>query len=120
MMKMRRSSALYRDFFDSYDNIFRNAKFDPSDEDKRRVIQALKTLDSGENLEEAVNVEQVLRYFTVQVFVVNMDSYLGKTGHNYFLYEEEGRLSILPWDYNLAFATYSLGMPDPVNDSPSM
>ena len=29
---------------DSYDNIFRNAKFDPSDEDKRRVIQALKTL----------------------------------------------------------------------------
>lgn len=105
------------DFFDSYDNIFRNAKFDPSDEDKRRVIQALKTLDSGENLEEAVNVEQVLRYFTVQVFVVNMDSYLGKTGHNYFLYEEEGRLSILPWDYNLAFATYSLGMPDPVNDS---
>lgn len=105
------------DFFDSYDNIFRNAKFDPSDEDKRRVIQALKTLDSGENLEEAVNVEQVLRYFTVQVFVVNMDSYLGKTGHNYFLYEEDGRLSILPWDYNLAFATYSLGMPDPVNDS---
>ena len=62
-------------------------------------------------------MEQVLRYFTVQVFVVNMDSYLGKTGHNYFLYEEDGRLSILPWDYNLAFATYSLGMPDPVNDS---
>lgn len=104
------------DFFDSYDNIFRNAKFDPSDEDKRRVIQALKTLDSGENLEEAVNVEQVLRYFTVQVFVVNMDSYLGKTGHNYFLYEEDGRLSILPWDYNLAFGTYALGMTNPIKD----
>ena len=24
---------------------------------------------------------------------------------------------MLPWDYNLAFATYSLGMPDPVNDA---
>ena len=24
---------------------------------------------------------------------------------------------MLPWDYNLAFATYSLGMPDPINDS---
>ena len=46
-----------------------------------------------------------------------MDSYLGKTGHNYFLYEEDGILSILPWDYNLAFATYSLGMPNPINDS---
>lgn len=26
-------------------------------------------------------------------------------------------MSILPWDYNLAFATYSLAMPDPINDS---
>ena len=26
-------------------------------------------------------------------------------------------MQILPWDYNLAFATYSLGMPDPINDS---
>ena len=62
-------------------------------------------------------MDQVLRYFTVQVFVVNLDSYLGRTGHNYFLYEEDGILSILPWDYNLAYVTYSLGMPDPVNDS---
>ena len=28
-----------------------------------------------------------------------------------------GVISILPWDYNLAFATYSLGMPDPINDA---
>lgn len=105
------------DAFESYDNIFRHAKFDIADADKRRVIEALKMLSTGENLEAAINVEEVLRYFMVQVFVVNMDSYLGKTGHNYFLYEEDGILSILPWDYNLAFATYSLGMPDPINDS---
>ena len=58
---------------------------------------------------------QVLRYFTVQVFVMNWDSYLGHTGHNYFLYEENGILSILPWDYNLAFGTYALGMTNPIN-----
>ena len=105
------------DEIDSYENIFDNAKFDITDADKTRVIEALKVLDSGENLETAIHVDEVLRYFTVQVFVVNMDSYLGRTGHNYFLYEEDGILSILPWDYNLAFATYSLGMPDPINDS---
>ena len=105
------------DDIDSYDNIFRNAKFDISDADKQRVIDALKVLSSGVDLETAINVDEVLSYFTVQVFVVNMDSYLGKTGHNYFLYEEDGVLQILPWDYNLAFATYSLGMPDPINDS---
>ena len=105
------------DSFDSYDNIFRNAKFKPTDADRRRVIEALRILSTGENLEQAIDVDEVLRYFTVQVFVVNLDSYLGRTGHNYFLYEEDGILSILPWDYNLAFATYSLGMPDPINDS---
>ncbi|MEE0200335.1 MAG: CotH kinase family protein [Muricomes sp.] len=105
------------DEFDSYDNIFRNAKFDITDADKTRLIESLKALSTGENLESAINVDEVLRYFTVQVFVVNLDSYLGRTGHNYFLYEKEGILSILPWDYNLAFGTYSLGMPDPINDA---
>ena len=104
---------------EDYDNIFRHAKFDCTESDKQRLIQALKVLTEGQGTEaeSAVNVDEVLRYFTVQVFVVNLDSYLGKTGHNYFLYEEDGVISILPWDYNLAFATYSLGMPDPVNDA---
>ncbi len=100
-----------------YDNIFRNAKFHPTPAEKQRIIDALRVLDSGEDLESVIDIDEVLRYFTVQVFVVNLDSYLGRTGHNYFLYEEDGILQILPWDYNLAFATYSLGMPDPINDS---
>ena len=42
-------------------------------------------------------MDGALRYFVGQVFLMNWDSYLGHTGHNYFLYEEEGQLSILPW-----------------------
>lgn len=101
---------------DSYPGIFENAKFKTSRADQERVIGALKTLSTGENLETAVDVDEVLRYFTVQVFVMNWDSYLGHTGHNYFLYEENGILSILPWDYNLAFGTYALGMTNPIKD----
>ncbi len=100
----------------SYPNIFNNAKFDVDTADQERLIQALEVLASGENLETAVDVDEVLRYFVVQVFVMNWDSYLGHTGHNYFLYEEDGALSILPWDYNLAFGTYALGMTDPIRD----
>ena len=100
----------------SYPGIFENAKFKVSKADQKRVIQALKTLSTGKDLETAVNVDEVLRYFTVQVFVMNWDSYLGRTGHNYFLYEEDGILSILPWDYNLAFGTYALGMTNPIRD----
>lgn len=105
------------DDINSYDNIFRKAKFNPSEQDKKRLIESLKILDSGENLDKVVNIDEVLRYFVVQVFVVNLDSYLGKTGHNYFLHEKDGIMTMLPWDYNLAFATYSLGMPNPINDS---
>ncbi len=101
---------------ESYPGIFDNAKFKVTKADERRLIEALKTLSSGENLDLAVNVDEVLRYFAVQVFVMNQDSYIGRTGHNYFLYEQDGVLSILPWDYNLAFGTYALGMTDPIRD----
>lgn len=101
----------------SYHNIFRKAKFHPTEEEKRRVIEALRVLSTGENPETVIDIDEVLRYFTVQVFVVNLDSYIGKNPHNYFLYEEDGVLQMLPWDYNLAYGTYSLGMPEPINDA---
>ena len=101
---------------ENYPGIFENAKLDPSAADRQRLVDSLKTLDSGQRLEEAVDVDEVLRYFVGQVFVMNWDSYLGHTGHNYLLYEEEGKLSMLPWDYNLAFGTYALGMTDPITD----
>ena len=74
-----------------YPGIFENAKLDASAADQQRLVESLRLLNSGEQLEEAVDVEQVLRYFVGQVFVMNWDSYLGHTGHNYLLYEEEGK-----------------------------
>lgn len=104
------------DELEDYPGIFENAKLESSAADRQRLVDSLKILNSGEDLETAVDVEQVLRYFVGQVFVMNWDSYLGHTGHNYLLYEEEGKLSMLPWDYNLAFGTYALGMTDPITD----
>ena len=91
---------------DSYANIFDNAKSDVSDADKERLIASLRQLSAYENLEEVLDLEQVLRYFVVHNFVVNDDSYTGSMIHNYYLYEEDGRLSMIPWDYNLAFGGF--------------
>ena len=99
----------------SYPNIFDHAKTPMVHSDQRRLIESLRQLSQGE-VTTAVHTDEVLRYFVVQVFVMNWDSYLGHTGHNYILYEEEGRLWMLPWDYNLAFGTYALGMSDPIRD----
>lgn len=91
---------------DSYANIFDNAKTDVTQADQARLIQSLNTLSQGGDVSDVVDIDQVLRYFVVHNFVVNGDSYTGSIVHNYYLYEEDGRLSMLPWDYNLAFGTF--------------
>lgn len=97
------------DEYNSYSNIFDNAKTTVTDADKDRLISSIKQLNQGENLDEVVNVDEVLRYFVVHNFVVNFDSYTGSMIHNYYLYEEDGLLSMIAWDYNLAFGTFSAG-----------
>jgi len=91
---------------DSYSTIFSSAKTTVTDADQTRLIQSLKTLSEGEDIESVLDMDQLLRYFVVHNFVVNGDSYTGSMIHNYYLYEENGKLSMLPWDYNLAFGTF--------------
>ena len=43
----------------------------------------------------------------VHVFSVNEDSLSGMMAHNYYLYEYNGQLNIIPWDYNLALGGMS-------------
>ena len=102
---------------DSYSTIFDSAKTDITDADKSRLIQSLKALSEGAGIEDVVAVEDVIRYFVIHNFVVNGDSYTGSMIHNYYLYEEDGRLAMLPWDYNLAFGGFqSSDATDTVND----
>lgn len=103
---------------DSYSNIFNSANDDLSDSDKNRLIASLKNLSEYTNLEETLDTEEVLRYFVVHNFVVNGDSYTGAMIHNYYLYESDGQLSMIPWDYNLAFGTFQgNNASDAVNNS---
>lgn len=94
------------DDFESYGNIFDNAKTDITDSDKRRLISALKTLSDTNGAANAVSVEDVIAYFCVHNFVLNFDSYTGSMIHNYYLYEQNGSLYMIPWDYNLAFGGF--------------
>lgn len=91
---------------ESYRNIFDNAKTDISDKDKKRLISSLKRLGENTDIENTINVEDVIRYFVAHNFALNFDSYTGSMIHNYYLYEENGILSMLPWDYNLAFGSF--------------
>ena len=95
---------------DSYSNIFDNSKTDVSQADQERLIASLRQLSQGTDLEQVLDTDAVLRYFVVHNFVCNFDSYTGSMVHTYYLSEEDGALSMIPWDYNLAFGSFQAQM----------
>ena len=101
------------DELSSYETIWESSVFKSTDKDHRRVINALKSICADdadtESLAESMDVDNILRYMAVQTFVVNLDSLSGSMVHNYYLYEDDGRLNIIPWDYNLAFGGFQSG-----------
>lgn len=102
---------------DSYANIFDSGKTSVTTADQNRLIQSLKSLSENEDIKSVVDVASVIRYFVVHNFVVNGDSYTGAMIHNYYLYEEDGQMAMIPWDYNLAFGGFQAGdATDTVND----
>ncbi|WP_294401179.1 CotH kinase family protein [uncultured Clostridium sp.] len=78
-----------------------------TDSDFKKVINMYKNLNDGTNLEEVLDVEEVLKYFAANTYLVNLDSYSGAMYHNYYLYENNGVCQILPWDLNLSFGGFS-------------
>ena len=100
---------------ESYPGIFSHTQTKSEDTDKQRVIQALKGFFDRRNPEDFLDTKEIIRYFAAHNFVLNGDSYTGFVPTNYILYERNGRLSLFPWDYNLAFGAFPSIMP---GDSP--
>ena len=97
------------DDLDSYSTIWEGEVTDSGKKDHKRVVEALKNISEGKELETCMDVDNILKYMAVHTFVVNDDSLSGTMAHNYYLYEYNGKLNILPWDYNLSFGGMSMG-----------
>lgn len=109
---------------DSYSTIWKCEVTKTNDADHARVIEALKNISEGEKLEESMDIDNLLRMMAVHNFSVNGDSLSGGMAHNYYLYETDGQLNILSWDYNLALGGMGMGGTDaseivnePIDDS---
>lgn len=98
----------------SYSDIWDGEVTDTGKADHSRVVTALKNIGGGTDLEKYLDVDNLLKYMAVHAFSVNLDSLSGNMAHNYYLYEYNGMLNILPWDYNLAFGGMNMG---PENDA---
>lgn len=105
---------------DNYPNIFNHAVLGEADRsDKQRLIQSLKQLNEQKNLSEVLDIDEILRYFAVHNFLINGDSYTGILVHNYYLREYKGKLSMIPWDYNLSFGGMSMSYAQVGNEATS-
>ena len=90
------------DELDSYETIWDGEIASTTKADHKRVVTALKNISEGNDLEDYMDIDNLLRYMAVHVFSVNEDSLSGTMAHNYYLYETGGKLNLIPWDYNLA------------------
>jgi spore coat protein CotH len=97
--------------FASYSGV--ELKTNEETSDNASFINMVNELNNGNDLESVIDVDEVLRYFAVSTTLSNLDSYQGTLAHNYYIYEEDGVFSVIPWDLNESFGTFTMGCQDP-------
>jgi len=86
--------------------------------DHGALLAFIQTLNHGppETWPSVLRINDALRYLAWNTVLVNLDSYNG-TGANYYLYEEDGVFSLVPWDADKAFGAHDCGCgPDALLD----
>ncbi|MEW5801387.1 MAG: CotH kinase family protein [bacterium] len=94
------------DNIDSYTTLELKTNEDTSDHSA--LLTMLDELDNGSDYEQVVNVDAMLRYLAVSTALTNLDSYQGSFAQNYYLYEENGLFTLIPWDLNMSFGAFSM------------
>lgn len=79
--------------------------------DHSAVLDLMASLNGEANslpLNDVLHVDMALRYLAALMAMSIYDSYIGSS-HNYYLYEEAGKFTVIPWDMNGAFAIFTCG-----------
>ena len=92
------------DDIQSYTDI--NLQTNEESTDNGAFINFVESLDKGET--SAIDIDTLLRYMSVSTSLSNLDSYHGPLAHNYYIYDDDGVFSILPWDFNESFGTFAM------------
>lgn len=77
----------------------------------KALLTFLNSINNGPDRLAHVDTDLMVKYLAASVLIGNMDSPIGGTANNFYLYEERSRnqFTILPWDYNLAFGLWGNG-----------
>ncbi len=106
--------AAFLDWTDSSQLNRVRLKTNENKRDHRALLHFLDVLNNepdetfSKEIEKVLDVDITLRYIATAAVAGYLDSYIG-LGHNYYLYEDNGKFTIIPWDPNEAFGTYKCG-----------
>ncbi len=100
-----RASLVYQDEnSESYSSLV--YKGDKKNNSWSNVTKLLKSLNTGEDVEKYLDVDSVIKNIAINTALLNLDSYQGNFAHNYYLYEQDGKFTMLPWDFNMSFGGF--------------
>jgi spore coat protein CotH len=94
------------DDFTSYSDV--ELKTNEESSDNGAFMNFVYEMEFGD-AESVIEHDSVLRYMAVSVALSNLDSYHGALAHNYYIYEQDNLFSMLPWDLNESFGSFSMG-----------
>ena len=90
----------------NYADILDNVETKAHPADPQRVVSAIRALSLEENIDGYFDMDEIIRFFAAHNVLLDFDSYTGSQLSNLKLHEQDGLLSLIPWDYNLAFGTF--------------
>ena len=94
------------DEMSNYADILDHAETKAKPQDDQTVVSAIRALSLEENTGDCFDMDEIIRFFAAHNSLLNFDSYTGSQMSNLILHVKDGKLSLIPWDYNLAFGTF--------------
>ena len=73
----------------NYADISNFAKVRGGEASMQRIVEALKSVEEGKDIDEHVDIESVMKYMALQTIVVNYDCMTGPNVQNYYLREAD-------------------------------
>ncbi len=96
--------------FDSYTAI--ELKTNEDTTENTALMTFLDEINNGSDYNSVIDSDAMLNYLAASTVMSNLDSYQGTLSHNYYLYEQGGLFSVIPWDFNESFGTFTMGCGD--------
>jgi spore coat protein H len=95
----------------NYDKSSQKQGDDETKTDLKNFIKVLNEMPEGQkgDIEKVLDVDSALRYIAANTVLGNYDSYNGNLAQNYYLYGQNGKFTVIPWDYNMSIGGFSMG-----------